>query len=152
MKPAVVFDVDGTLCDVSSVRHFVIPTDGSRKKNFHAFHDAATGCPPHQWVVDLTHDFRARGFTVIVVTARDAVWAVPTLWWLLLNDVAFDVVFHRPAGDRRKDFDVKADILAHIRANGFDVQHAVDDNPNVIALWNQHGIPTTIVPGWDHNA
>ena len=149
MKPAVVIDVDGTLCDVSSVRHFVIPTDGSRRKDFHGFHDAASGCPPHQWVIDLAHDFRARGFTVIVVTARDAMWRVPTLWWLLLNDVPFDAVFHRPHRDRRPDVEVKADILAHIRANGFDVQHAVDDNPKVLALWESEGIAVTVVPGWD---
>jgi hypothetical protein len=27
--------------------------------------------------------------------------------------------------------------------------HAVDDNPNVIRLWEEYGIPTTKIGTWD---
>ena len=42
----------------------------------------------------------------------------------------------------------KCDILKHIEARGFDVRLAVDDNPSVIQLWEEHGIQTVVVPGW----
>ncbi|WP_092501608.1 hypothetical protein [Agrococcus jejuensis] len=42
--PAVLFDVDGTLCDVRSIRHHV---DGTGRRNFDAFHAESIDCPPH---------------------------------------------------------------------------------------------------------
>jgi hypothetical protein len=147
--PAVIVDVDGTLADVSAFRHFVTLGPERKRKDFHAFHDAASGAPVIESTLDLVRDFQATGHAIIVVTARDAVWEGPTRWWLNLNDVPWDRIFHRPAGDRRKDFVVKSEILARIRAEGFVPVHAIDDNPNVIALWHAEGIPTTIVPGWE---
>ena len=146
MIDAAIFDMDGTLCDVSSVRHFVTRPVG--EKDFHSFHEAAAGCPPHQWVVDEAHDLSNAGVAILVVTARSEQWAVPTLWWNLLNEVPFDDIFHRPLRDFRKDVLVKADILAEIRRRGYNVIHAYDDNPSIVALWESENIPVTVVPGW----
>ena len=143
---AVIFDVDGTLCDVSSIRHFVARPKG--EKDFHAFHSAAAACPPHQWVLDAAHEWAASGVAVLVVTARSEEWAVPTLWWHLLNEVPFTDIFHRPLRDFRKDVLIKTDILAEIRRRGYNVVHAYDDNPAIIALWVSENIPVTEVPGW----
>jgi hypothetical protein len=143
---AAIFDMDGTLCDVSSVRHFVARPKG--EKDFHSFHEAAAGCPPHQWVLDEAHDLSNAGLAILVVTARSEEWAVPTLWWNLLHEVPFDEIFHRPRGDFRKDVLVKADILADIRRRGYNPVHAYDDNPSIVALWESENIPVTLVPGW----
>ena len=40
---AVIVDIDGTLVDVSSVRHHVA---GPGKRNFDAFHRESADCPP----------------------------------------------------------------------------------------------------------
>jgi cytosine/adenosine deaminase-related metal-dependent hydrolase len=50
--------------------------------------------------------------------------------------------------DHRKDYLVKKDILDRIQKH-WTVVHAVDDNPAVIQLWEENGIPTTIIEGWD---
>ncbi|PPG89340.1 hypothetical protein C5C00_02855 [Rathayibacter rathayi] len=42
--PAVIFDVDGTLVDVSGVRHDI--ADNAAKKDFRRFHSAASFRPP----------------------------------------------------------------------------------------------------------
>lgn len=47
LPEAVVVDCDGTLVDVSGIRHLL--TGPGR---FDAFHRASIDCPPHQWVVD----------------------------------------------------------------------------------------------------
>jgi hypothetical protein len=62
--------------------------------------------------------------------------------------VPFDGPFHRPDGDFRPDVQVKRDIFKYLSRH-YDIRGAVDDNPNVIALWNEIGIPTEVVPGWD---
>jgi phosphoglycolate phosphatase-like HAD superfamily hydrolase len=148
MRNAVVFDVDGTLCDVSSVRHHVIPTPTKRYKDFHKFHAEAVSCPPHEHVAEAARVAHAAGLAVLVVTARSSEWMEHTVWWLLLNDIPFDQMYMREKGDGRKDFLVKSEILALIRADGFNPVHAWDDNPNVLELWKQQRIPTTVVAGW----
>jgi len=104
-------------------------------------------CPPHDWVVAKTHEVRANGDVPIVVTAREGIWYKQTLWWLLLNNVDFEWLFMRNIKDYRPDFVIKEEILNRIRVR-YNVIHAIDDNPNVLALWKREGIPTTIVPGW----
>jgi hypothetical protein len=148
MRDAVIFDIDGTLCDVSSVRHHVLPAPGKKFKDFHKFHAGAISCPPHAHVVEAARAAHAAGLAVLVVTARSSEWMEQTVWWLLLNDIPFDQMYMRNKGDGRKDFFVKSGILAMIRADGFNPVHAWDDNPNVIALWTLENIPTTVVAGW----
>lgn len=150
MRDAVIFDVDGTLCNVSTARHHVILSDTQKRKNFDKFHEDALSCPPHHNVVEAARVAHSDGLAVLVVTARSSEWMNQTVWWLLLNDVPFDQMYMRKRGDGRKDFLVKQDILAMIRRDGFNPIHAWDDNPNVLALWDAEDIPTTIVPGWDH--
>lgn len=144
-RRAVIFDVDGTLADVSSIRHHVL----QRRKDFHAFHEQSVNVPPHHWVLGLARIAEAEGLAVLVVTARSTQWRHHTAWWLAMHGVPSDALFMRRHGDHRKDVLVKAEILAKIRTR-FEVVHAVDDNPAIIALWESEGIPTTTVPGWVH--
>lgn len=143
MRPAVIFDVDGTLVDVSSVRHHVMQSP----KRFDLFHGEAIDCPPHPEAVELTHAAREAGRAVLIVTARREAWRFHTLLWLHEQGIEHDDIYMRGDRDHRKDYDVKADILAMIRRR-YDVRLAVDDNPAVIRLWREHGIPTITIPGW----
>lgn len=147
MNKAVIFDMDGTLADVSSIRHYVAGAPG-RRKNFHAFHEESVNVPPHQHVVDAAHRAHILGCAVLVVTARKAMWRNHTAMWLAINRVPSDRLYMRSNHDGRPDREVKQDILNRIRQE-FTVIHAWDDNPNVIAVWHDNGIPTTVVPGWE---
>ena len=53
----------------------------------------------------------------------------------------------RASYDNRPDYEVKRDILRELRES-YEIIHAWDDNPSVIKLWQEEGIPVTIVPGW----
>jgi len=145
---AVILDMDGTLADVSGIRHFVRPTAERKRKDFDAFHAESVNVPAHAHVVKIARDAHAAGIAVLIVTARRARWRNHSAMWLALNGVPSDALFMRADDDHRKDFDVKADILARIRQTWNPVL-AVDDNPAVIALWEREGIPTHIVPGWE---
>ena len=140
--PAAIFDVDGTLVDVSSVRHHVM----QRPKRFDRFHAEAIDCPPHPLAVDLARKARDDGMAVLVVTARKESWRFHTLLWLREQGIEHDAIYMRGVQVNRKDYDVKADLLRSIQRR-YDVRLAVDDNPNVIRLWQEHGIPTITVPG-----
>lgn len=143
---AVIVDVDGTLVDVSAVRHHVL----NRPKDFTAFHAGAEACPPIASTLALVRAW-ATVADVFVVTARMQQWEDSTRRWLAQH-ADFDYTLHmRPDGDFRVDVEVKAEILATIRRT-HDVALAIDDNPSVIDLWESEGIPTVIVPGWAEEA
>ena len=148
-KPkAIIFDMDGTLANVSGIRHYLRPTPPSRSKNFDAFHAESVDCPPNHAVLNHAMVAYLLGYKIIIVTARRARWRHHTAWWLALHGVPSDAMFMRGDKDNRPDYYVKSDILDAI-LHTWDVVHAVDDNPAVIALWNERGIPTTIVEGWE---
>lgn len=150
MRPkARILDVDGTLCDVTSVRHHVLrPRD---QKDFEAFHAGSRNCPPNQIAIDYAIETVELGMIPVVVTARMERWAQLTGEWLREHmPVEFDGPFHRADGDRRSDRVVKLEILRYLRWH-YDIRGAIDDNPQVVDLWRSQGIPVVVVPGWDES-
>lgn len=144
MSDAVIVDVDGTLVDVTGVRHYVLRP--RNEKDFDSFHKGASLCPP---IVDTVRAVNSlpRSMRVIVVTARKRRWEYLTRAWL--NEwVRFDELHMRDDADSRVDVEVKRDILAEIRTR-HNVVMAFDDNPAVIELWESEGIFTVKVPGWE---
>lgn len=144
MRDAVIIDVDGTLADVSGIRHHV----KARPKRFDRFHAESVDCPPNEQAVAIAREAHAAGLAVLIVTARRAMWRHHTAWFLALHGIPSDAMFMRGNDDHRRDVEVKADILARIRQSWNPV-HAVDDNPNVLGLWVAEGIPVTVIPGWE---
>lgn len=142
----VIVDVDGTLCDVAGVRHYVSGEHGYR--NFDAFHRASALCPPVPDTLAWVGARRAEGHTVFVVTARRQRWEYLTRVWLRKWEVSYEHLLMRADDDDRADVEVKADILQTIRRRGFQIVAAIDDNPSVIELWRAEGIPVTVAPGW----
>lgn len=141
MRDAVIFDLDGTLCDVSAIRYLVEGED----RDFDAFHGAAIDCPPHPHVVEAVAQARDAGNAIVIVTARSAKWRDYTIMWLDNNDIGFDHLYMRIEADFRPDYVIKADILKAIKKDDFEPIHAWDDNPKVIALWRENGIAVTEV-------
>ena len=142
--PAVLVDVDGTLVDVSAVRHHV----ANRPRNFDAFHRESAHCPPHDMALRWVEEKYDTGHHILVVTARVGKWRDLTHGWLdrHLTRPHTELVM-RADGDYRPDYEVKRDIHAVLAAR-YDIRAAIDDNPNVAVLWEELGIPVTVVPGW----
>lgn len=149
-KPrARLYDVDGTLCDVTDIRYLVDPGDPDYPgyKNFDKFHELSIDCPPHQRVVDALWQDEEDGVLVIVVTARAERSRTMTRWWLAFNGVVPHEQHHRADYDYRPDTEVKRDILNMLREK-YEIVGAWDDNPRIIALWESEGIHVDVMPGW----
>jgi FMN phosphatase YigB (HAD superfamily) len=142
VRDAVIVDVDGTLCDVRGIRHLI------GEKGFDAFHRASASCPPHPGVVEVVRAADAAGLAVLVVTGRVERWRRLTSMWLALHEVPSDVLEMRRDLDYRMDYVIKREILARLRSR-YRIVHAWDDNPAILRLWAEEGIPATVVPGWD---
>lgn len=145
-----IVDVDGTLVDVSSIRHHVLglAPDGSyQQSDFGAFHEAAINCPPIQETLDKVAKYKAQGDDIVIVTARSTKYGRQTAFWLAMYDVPSDGFFMRRQGDNRKDVEVKRDILRFILER-WDVAGCIDDNPHVVALWEEFNFYVDVVPGY----
>lgn len=153
MKPnAVIFDMDGTLADISSIRHHLTKFDATKRrviKHFNKFHSESVNVPPHAHVVNAAQIAKMMGNDVLIVTARKHMWRHHTAWWLAMHDIPSDAMFMRSNDDNRSDYEVKKDILSTIK-QAWNPIHAWDDNPSIIRLWTEEGIPCTIVEGWEH--
>ena len=141
---AYIFDVDGTLANVDPYLHHV---RGSNR-DYEAFHEASVGALPNIEVVEMLNHAFFDQMHIIIVTSRKEKWRGLTSYWLAKNDIGHHALYMRSDDDNRPDYEVKKDILLKIK-NHWNVIHAVDDNPNVIRLWEDHGIPTTKIGNWD---
>lgn len=90
-RPAVIVDMDGTLCEVSTVVHLQAEPDG-----FSAFHHGCAECPPNGAVVDCCVNHHSRGHAILIVTGRDA-WAreLTTQWLMKHLPVPIDGLYMR---------------------------------------------------------
>jgi len=136
MGDAVIFDLDGTLCDTSGIVHLIEGDD----KDYAAFHAASAEAPPHDDVVAAAREQQAQGRAVLVVTSREFIWRDLSLDWLVEHDVPYDRLYMRIVGDYRKDVVIKKEILQQIADDGFEVLEAWDDKDTVIELWRDSGI------------
>lgn len=146
LRDAIIFDVDGTLCDVRTVRYWVDGTYPAEKprRNFDRFHEASADCPPYDQVKQLALQTQGMDLAVIVVTGRNAKWADLTADWIAANGIPCDELYTRGAKDQRSDQIVKADILLDIEQR-YRVLLAIDDRLDIIEVWNAAGIPTASV-------
>lgn len=136
MSAAVIVDLDGTLVDVGEILHHV---DGE-ERDFHAFHAASADSPARPEVVESVRAAHADGRAVLVVTSREFVWRDLSLDWLRDHDVPHDQLVMRVVGDYRADHVVKAEMLDDLEADGYVVERAWEDSPDVAELWESRGI------------
>lgn len=133
-------DLDGTLCDVSPYLHL----------GFHAFMEAAvTVAQPNPEMVAVVRQAARDGVAVLVVTGREEQMREATLAWLERHGVTPTASYFRANGDRRFNVETKRDLLADLTLDGWTPILAYDDDPEVCAMFEQHGLDVVRVGRWD---
>lgn len=140
---AIIFDMDGTLVDVRGLSDTFMP---GPEKDYDSFHNESEFAPANEDVWYMAQEAHELGFSVLIVTARTANYAAPTINWLKNNEVPVDKLYMRPRDDWRVDVDTKKTIDSWIVQDGYRIVHAVDDNPEVVQYRRSTGIWVTQVP------
>jgi hypothetical protein len=142
MQDAVIVDVDGTIVNVTGIRHLVT----GETRNFDAFHKESVNCPPNQAVIDAINEQRLLGRKILIVTARQFKYLRLTVWWMHFANVGpVEAIYMRKDGDYRPDAEVKFDILKMIKDDGYNPVLAYDDRECVADIWRAAGIQTVMV-------
>lgn len=130
-KKCIIVDIDGTLAHMAGRRG--------------AFEWTKVGGDSCDQVVKHIVESFASTHEVIVMSGRDGCCYELTKQWLDDNEVYYDQLLMRTAGDMRKDFIIKRELFdAHVRGR-FEVACVIDDRPTVCRLWHSLGLKVIAV-------
>jgi len=123
----VIFDIDGTLATIGDRS----PYDGK-------------GCAvdlPNKSIIELRHMVsRYEATKVILFSGRNGDSLPETEKWLLENEIYFDELHMRTAGDARKDALIKREMFDKYVKDKYNVRFIVDDRDQVVEMWRSMGI------------
>ena len=145
-KNTAIFDVDGTLVDSSEHFHLLDSTPLGHTENLYEYHSRVLNSPPRESVVALSRVLWEAGVRVVIVTSRYEMFRDETVAWLKFHNVYYDELYMRKNIDDRTHELVKRDILALLKIQGYKIILAVDDNPEIIKLWQEHDIVAAHMP------
>lgn len=135
MKEAVIFDLDGTLFNVSHRAHYVQGVH----KNWKKFFEEIPNDVPYPDIVRLNNDLSQNNF-ILHVTGRPEECRQVSQTQMNDAGVVSDGLFMRATGDYRPDHVVKSQILDGIIADGYNVKLVVDDRQSVVDMWRERGL------------
>lgn len=149
----IVFDLDGTLADITHRRHFVEGKSRSRDRDYKLFQLACVDDKPIAPVIGLfkmLHHQAAAHLEIWSGRADFVRW--DTVLWLNMhvfsgvyswnNPESHDYVKlrMRPTGDTRPDAALKEAWLDEEIAAGRSVELAIDDRQRLVDMWRRRGI------------
>ena len=132
--PCYVFDLDGTLCDVSHRRQWV----ATNPKNWDAWNAGISEDKPNMPVLSALH-LLGDVYDIVLVSGRGSEYRTQTEEWLEKHNVHYSELFMRAAGDFRPDDEVKAELADEVEKT-YKIVGVFDDRKKVVDMWIKRGI------------
>ena len=140
-KNTVIFDLDGTLADITARKELATKSNG--KLDWDVFHDPSNIKldVPNEPVVKMAQMFAENEFTIIIFSGRSDKTKFTTRSWLSNNRVPFQKLIMRPHKTMNfvPDEILKKDMLDK-HADIDDVFLVVDDRNKVVKMWRSLGL------------
>jgi hypothetical protein len=138
--PAVVFDMDGVLSDASSRQHFL----EYPRRDWEAFFAACGDDALIDEVARLLEVLDA-AHHVVLLTARPQRVRPQTLAWLDRYKLRWDLLIMRDAGDYSASRSFKRGSVGDLRAYGFDLRLAFEDDRRNVEMFHAEGVPCVYI-------
>lgn len=137
VEPAVIVDLDGTLCNIDHRLHHV-RTEG--KKNWPAFFAGIPDDRVNHWCRELV-SVMGMTYNIVFCSGRGEEYIDTTVDWLEDKLDHNDwYLYMRPRGDFRDDKLIKEILLDFEILPRFKPLFAVDDRQRVVDMWRRRGI------------
>lgn len=130
----VIFDIDGTLADVSERIHHV----RKKPKDWNAFFAGMAQDKAIHSMVRLCNILYASGIQIVLCSGRSEEHRDETVKWLAEKGVKYHELLLRGDGDRRSDTVVKRELLSRITKS--KVLFVVEDRSRVVEMWRSEGL------------
>ena len=134
----IIFDIDGTLIDISHRLHLIkkTPPDWEEFRNpLQKRWDE-----PRMPIINIAVALEKAGHNLLFCSGRRESEREDTLESLSRFFRPMPLLCMRKDKDFREDTKVKADMLETLRNQGFNPVMAFDDRPSVIRMWKEHGL------------
>jgi hypothetical protein len=96
-------------------------------------------------LADLLHMY----IGIVFVSGRSDECRVATEQWLLDQGLPCEPLYMRAAGDHQDDDKLKIELLARMRADGYEPIMVFDDRTRVVKAWRAAGVPCAQVAEGD---
>ncbi len=130
----VIFDIDGTLADISERAHHV----RTKPKNWNAFNAGMAQDKAIHSMVRLCNILYASGIHIILCSGRNEKNRPETVEWLSRQGVNYHELLLRKDEDFRSDAIVKREILGTLDKS--NVLFVVEDRSRVVEMWRSEGL------------
>ena len=130
----VIFDIDGTLADVSERIHHV----RKKPKNWNAFFQEMAQDKAIHSMVRLCNILYASGIQIILCSGRNEEHREQTVEWLAKQGVNYHDLLLRKDKDRRSDTEVKRELLTALDKS--KILFVVEDRSRVVEMWRSEGL------------
>lgn len=134
MDEIVIFDIDGTLADISGREHFV----RRHPKNWDAFFAGIAQDKAVASMVRLCNILYDSGVYIILCSGRNERHRPETVEWMEREGVRYHELRLRADGDMRSDVKAKREMLHG--ADKSKVLFVVDDRSRVVEMWRSEGL------------
>ena len=131
-------DIDGVISDASHRQ------DHAERRDWTAFFGAAVDDPPIDSLIALLA-LLDRSVSVVLLTARPGWLREATVDWLLTNGVRWDLLVMRDGESRDASWTFKQREVQKLRAEGFDLVVALEDDLRNVAMLQEEGIYTVYI-------
>lgn len=146
--PIAIFDIDGTLANITHRLHHI--KNGNR--DWKSFNTNVHNDAPISNILGLMETLRqSSNYTILLVSGRGEEIRKPTEQWLNTHKALYEKLYMRPAGDYRKDTILKCEILEQIRIAypNIPIAFVVDDRTSVVKMWRDQGLICLQCAEWD---
>jgi hypothetical protein len=134
--PAAVVDLDGVLSDAASRQHYL----ESPRRDWRGFFDAC-GEDPVIEEVRVLLDLLDRDLRIVLLTARPERVHPLTEAWLRRYRIRWDLLVMRPFGDYDLAREFKETSVWDLRAYGFELRLAIEDDRRNVAMFRKEDVP-----------
>lgn len=137
---AVVFDVDGVLSDATTRQHFL----EYPRRDWEAFFEA---CGEDALIDEVARllEVLDPAHRVVLLTARPLRVRPQTLAWLDRYGLRWDLLIMREWGDYSASRSFKRLAVDELRAYGFDLRLAFEDDRRNVAMFHAENIPCVYI-------
>ena len=130
----VIFDIDGTLADISERVHHV----RRKPKNWNAFNEGMAKDKAIHSMIRLCNILYAAGLHIILCSGRNERNRPETVEWLSRQGVHYHELLLRQDEDYRPDSVIKRELIQHLEKS--KILFVVEDRSRVVEMWRSEGL------------
>jgi predicted kinase len=136
--PAIMCDLDGTLCNLDHRLHFV---KGPGKKDWGSFFRECGNDSVYEDVAGFLRAEEGIGTPIILCSGRPEDQArKATLEWLKRHEIEYDDLVMRPRGNYKSDDITKAMLYRYEIEPYYIIKYVLDDRQQVVDKWREMGL------------